>query len=107
MLYYPENHAFTVPIDAAASEFFSIVNQTSNNYAVEAPTNPTTGRRITIELNDRAAQGWGTITWNAVFVLSNGAWVNPAVGKAKAITFIYNGVKWTELSRTGEYTAGW
>jgi len=66
--------------------------------AMNAPTNPRTGQRITIRFRNTSGGAMGTITWNAVFKLA--AWTNPANGFSRAIDFDYDGTDWIEVGRT-------
>jgi|GEM_PF-6115246 len=69
-------------------------NRTINNV-----TNRLAGQTITMSIKNETG-GAMTTTWNEAFKLA-GAWVDPANGKRRTITFYcYDGSNWEELSRS-------
>jgi hypothetical protein len=77
----------------------------SSALTIPAPEAPGIGQRLLI-IFDNADNLMGTVTWNAAFVFTGGAWTNPASTKTKHIEFGYSGYrgKWVELYRSGDYT---
>lgn len=55
-------------------------------------------QEITISIFNNTG-GAITTTWNANYLLA-GAWVDPAAGKRRLVTFLYNGVNWIEKTRS-------
>lgn len=91
----------TVTPDVSQGNYLRFVLGGSRTIA--APTNPpATGRAqlVTFEIFNNTG-GAMTTTWDAIYVMQ-AAWVDPATGKSRQITFGYNWSrnKWLEVSRT-------
>jgi hypothetical protein len=92
------NYATPENFDAATYDIFSINIQSNPALTYNAPTGGTVGQEITIRVQNGSGGAMGTITWNAVFKMSG--WTNPANGKSRSVTFVYNGTNWIEISQT-------
>jgi hypothetical protein len=88
----------TVTPNAASAVELVVTATDGNAFAMAAPLNPATGRRITIRIRNTTAGALGTAAWNAVYKLS--AWTQPAAGFSRSIDFQYDGTNWIEVSRT-------
>lgn len=71
----------------------------SRPFSISAPLKPSPGMELTFEIHNATRSVLGTITWDRVFRLG-GAFKNPAAGKIRTITFMYNGSSWIERGRT-------
>ena len=91
-----------ININALAGEYAIILATDGNAFTINAPANPSNGQQITIQIYNSFAAPLGAVTWNAVFKLA--AWVQPAAGASRLITFVRSGNldKWTEVSRTSD-----
>lgn len=84
--------------DAALGNDYIISASNATAFTINAPTNPSTGQRITIRIRNTTGSALGAATWNAIFKMA--AWTNPATATSRAITFWYNGTNWVEVTRT-------
>ncbi len=87
----------TIAINAALANTFSITITDDEDFDIGAPTNPTTGQKITLLIRNGAGAPLGADTWDAAFKMA--AFVAPADGTARSITFVYDGTYWVELER--------
>lgn len=74
------------------------------DYTFVDPTNPSEAQTLTIRVVNNTGGALGTIAWaggTAGYHLA-GAWVNPATGCNRSITFMYSGATgaWLEVSRS-------
>lgn len=92
-------YSASMTIDSAAGNEFIITATNGTAFTINAPTNPVTGKRLTITLRNSSGGALGAATWNATFKMS--AWTNPANGQNRSITFQYNGTNWIQISQTG------
>jgi hypothetical protein len=88
--------AGTVTLDASLGDVRSLTVSTAGAVVIGAPTNPTAGQEMTIEVRNTSG-GALTLSWNAAFKLA--AWTSPANTFGRSITFIYDGTNWKEVSR--------
>lgn len=91
-------YGVSVAINAALGNQFDVVVTNGTAFAVALPTNPKDGQSITVKLQNNSGGVMGAVTWNAVFKMA--AWVSPATGFSRSITFRYNGFNWVEVGRT-------
>jgi hypothetical protein len=96
--YAPLTYSASISIDASQGTEFVITATNNTNFAINAPTNPTTGQRITVRIKNTSGGALGTVTWNAVFKMA--AWTSPATANNRAIDFSYDGTNWLEAVRT-------
>jgi hypothetical protein len=69
-------------------------------FTMSLPTGYLVGQTLTYYIKNNSGGAMGAITWNAGFFLAGGTFTNPAAGKARSITFFYQGGgKFAELSR--------
>lgn len=88
----------TVAFDASAAHSFSLTVTDGVAFAISAPTNPATGKMITITIKNTSGGAVGTITWNAVFKMAT--FTTPATANQRSISFVYDGTNWVELYKT-------
>lgn len=72
-------------------------------FTVDPPSTAVAGQWLTFEITNSSGGGMGAVTWTSGaggFVLTNGAWTNPANGLRRLISYQYNGLNWIELSRS-------
>lgn len=73
-----------------------VVSPAGATSTISNPTNPATGQFLTYVIKN--ATGAPTVTsWDTAFKMA--AWVDAADGFSAAITFLYNGANWVEVSR--------
>lgn len=77
---------------------FVVTATNATAFTLNAPTNVTTGQRITLRIRNASGGALGAATWNAVFKMA--AWTQPANGFSRAIDFTYDGTNWVECGRT-------
>jgi hypothetical protein len=88
--------AFTPNCAVAARQQIQVTDTTA--FTVNAPTNPRRGMEITLIVYNNSGSSLGTITWDAVYVLSR-SFVNPANGVVQPISFVYDGTNWVDVGR--------
>jgi hypothetical protein len=91
-------YSTSMTVNSAAGDQFTISATNGTAFAINAPSNPLLGRRITFIIRNASGGALGVATWNAVFKLS--AWTQPANANSRSITFRYDAVNWVELNRT-------
>lgn len=90
-------YSTSITPDASLGHVFNITVTDGVAFAINAPTTPVKGQRITIRIKNTSGGAVGTITWNAVFKMPT--WTSPATGFSRAATFDYDGTNWVEASR--------
>jgi Pectate lyase superfamily protein len=94
-------YATSVAIDATLGNIFTIIVTDGNPFVIAAPMKPTGGQVVTIRIkNTFGALGPATFTAGIGGYRLGAAWVQPARGFSRSITFGYDGANWIELSRT-------
>jgi hypothetical protein len=94
----------TPGIDVRKGNYFSLAATSALVSVMQAPTNMSTdaadGHFITISIQNASGGAMLGLTWAASYRLA-GAWVNPANGFVRTITFAYNlsANAWYEVSR--------
>jgi len=91
-------YSASMTFDASLGSYFRIIVTDGNAFTINAPSNPTTGQRITVIIENSAGGALGTATWNTVFKLAT--WTQPANLYSRSIDFTYNGGNWVETCRT-------
>lgn len=92
-------YSTSITLDAAAGPSHVITATNGVAFAINAPSNPVVGKRISVTIRNAAGGPLGAVTWNAVFKMS--AWTQPANGFSRTIDFIYNGSEWVQAAQTG------
>lgn len=91
--------AATIATDVSLGNFFT-VGFGATTRTIGAPTNPVTGQLITYQFTGVGGGTPTTVTWNAAFTLTGGAF-NVGSLQVRTITFRYNESNvWTEVART-------
>ena len=90
-------YAATLNVDAAAGSLV-VVGTLTGNVTIAAPTNPTTGARLTYVLTQDGT-GSRTGTWNSVFKLATSLTLTTTASKVDVISFVYDGTNWRETAR--------
>jgi hypothetical protein len=88
----------SITIDSSVADLFTVVVTDAVNFTINAPLNPSAGRRITMEIVNGTVGIIGVATWDAAFRMS--PWVQPAGLNVIDITFFCTGTTWREISRT-------
>lgn len=77
---------------------FNVTSATA--FAVYLPViEPQIGMIHTIAVKNASGGSLGTVTWNAIYILTSG-WVSPTNGLTKTIRFMYDGTNWIEIARS-------
>lgn len=100
-LNYSVNKPNLTPNAGAGKQFFAVVNDGAA-FSMKNPTNPTLSQVITVTIYNASGGALGTVTWDSGtggYKLA-GAWVSPANGFSRSVTFWYDGTYWLEQSRT-------
>jgi hypothetical protein len=87
------------------SSKFGITATNGTAFTISNPTNATYGRRFTYLVFNNSGGVMGDVTWGGDFEL-NSPFEKPANGAYHAITFVYNGSKHVEESRSGRTHKG-
>lgn len=88
----------TMTPDPNQGKVFTIAPTDTNAMTIAAPAASLSGQEIVFDILNSSGGSMGTITWNALYKLA-GAFSNPANGKRRTITFVYNGSAWVEMCR--------
>jgi hypothetical protein len=72
----------------------------TNPFTMGSPSSFYAGRKATYKIINSSGGAMGTITWGTGQFQLAGAFVNPANGFARVITFQYDGGHWLEISRS-------
>lgn len=83
---------------ASSADIFEFNYNAGGASNINAPTDPFTGKVITVKVKNTSGGAIGVITWNAVFKMS--AFTNPANGFSRSVIFYYDGTNWIETHRT-------
>ncbi len=83
------------------SRYFKIVATNTTAFTVSNPTNATIGDVFTYHIANSSGGKQGVVTWGANFNLVAGPFVNAPTGSYQTITFEWDGVKFSEISRSG------
>lgn len=87
----------TISIDATLGNQFVITATDGNKFSL-TPSNGYNGQAITITIKNASGGALGVIDWAQQFKMP--AWASPANGFSRSITFQFDGMSWTEVSRT-------
>jgi len=97
-------YSANITLNTSSGKYFRITPTNSNAFALELPINNSLGNEITIEIRNTTGGALGALSWVATafsgWKLAGGAWVQPATGKKRTITFYYDGGIWIELARS-------
>lgn len=91
-------YATTMTPDATAGEVFTITANNGTGFTIATPTGGTTGQFITITVKNTSGGALGAVAFGGGYKLS--AWVSPATGQSRSITFQLKNGAWEEISRT-------
>lgn len=69
-------------------------------FSVTLPIEPITNASLLFEFKNSAGGATGTISWNAVYVFTAGAFTGPGAGLTNFISFRYDGTSWIETWRS-------
>jgi hypothetical protein len=92
-------YAATMTPDPSLGTLVQITPTDTSAFTIAAPVVANSGQELTFEVTNSSGGSMGTITWNSVYALA-GAFVNPANGKKRTITFRFDSAKWTEICRS-------
>lgn len=88
----------TVTPDPNQGGYCRIAVADAQPFALNAPASASAGTELTFEIANNTRGAMGAVRWNG-FRLA-GAFVAPAAGHARTISFTYNGAHWMERSRS-------
>lgn len=92
-------YSTSINVGANLAETFFIAVTDGVAFTINAPTSGTAGQRITFRIRNTSGGAMGAVTWNGAYKLS--AWVSPATGFQRAITFeTLDGTNFYEIGRT-------
>lgn len=91
-------YSTAITIDSSLGNSFAITATDGVAFAVNAPQNLRSGRRMKITIRNTSGGALGTVSWNAIFKMA--AWTSPATANSRTIEFEYNGTFLVECSRT-------
>lgn len=90
-----------VAIDANLGSYYEIDVTDGVAFTISNPTNLVAGQTIIIKIKNTSGGAMGAITWGSSYKMA--AFINPANGSSRSVTFTYDGVSgWVESSRSGE-----
>jgi hypothetical protein len=82
-------YGVAVAINTNTKDTFDVVATDGVPFAIMNPVNAISGQRITIRIKNTSGGALGAVTWQSAYKLA-GAWVNPADGHSRSITFLYD-----------------
>lgn len=85
-------------IDSTVANVFTITATNATPFTINSPTGGEDGCYLTVTVRNTSGGALGAATWGGLFKMA--AWVNPATGFSRSITFHYDGTNWIEASRT-------
>lgn len=92
-------YSAAMTFDPALGNFFEITATNGVAFVINQPVLPLlAGLFVTVKIKNTSGGALGAVTWSAIFKMS--AWVQPANGFNRAITFECDGTNWNEISRT-------
>jgi hypothetical protein len=83
---------------ANTGNYFKLTITDGVAWTINAPLNPQQGQVMTLTVRNTSGGALGAATFNAVFKMA--AWVSPATGNSRSVTWKYDGANWVEVSRT-------
>jgi len=95
-------YSASITPDASQGVWQTITVTNGTAFTINAPTNTPDSshtKELAIEVVNSSGGAMGAITWNAAFVFTNGAFVNPANTKKRHVRFEWNGSNWIETAR--------
>lgn len=92
-------YGVTIVTDAVAAHVLETIVTNGVGFTFSAPLNGTDGQELEYLVYNNSGGAMGVITWAAPFHLA-GAFVNPANGQQRSITFTKRGAVWGEKCRT-------
>lgn len=90
-------YAAAMTPNASAGNGIVITATNGTAFTINAPAVPVTDQELTLTIRNTFGV-LGAATWDAVFKMA--AWVQPANGFSRSITFRYDGAAWIEIART-------
>jgi hypothetical protein len=84
------------PLATAGSRFVITANN-GTAFIIRPPLSPVTGQKFSFTIKNTSGGALGAITWVAYKMA---AWVSPATGFSRSITFEYDGTDFVEVNRT-------
>lgn len=92
----------TVAVAPGSGAYMLLTVTNGTAFTINTPSSATNGQEITFEIANASGGALGTVTWTSGaggYKLA-GAWVSPANGTSRTITFKYNATNWVEISRS-------
>jgi hypothetical protein len=99
-------YSASIAIDASAGNTVLIIVANNSAFTINAPTNPSNGQLLTIQIYNNSGGAMGAITWAAAYHMA--AFSNPGSVQVASITFSYSSGlgHWTEVSRSSSSIPG-
>lgn len=91
-------YSAAMTIDASLGNTAVITATNATAFTINAPTNPVIDQVLTVMIRNTSGGALGVATWNAIFKMV--AWVQPATGFSRSISFRYDGTNWVETLRS-------
>lgn len=94
-----QNYSASITIDPALGNIVVIEPTNTSAFTINSPSAPVDpGVILVITISNTFGLALGVATWNSNFKLA-GAWVQPAAGFSRTITFFCDGTYWHEMCR--------
>jgi hypothetical protein len=91
-----------IAINAALGNLGIITITDGVAFAINAPTNPTTGQVLRLNFVNASGGAAGAGTFNAIFKMVSNTLAVIANGKNRTVTFFFNGTNWVESSYSAD-----
>lgn len=99
VLEFALTYGVAIATDALAGRTQIVTATNGVAFTMSNPTNGYAGQQVTWRIKNTSGGALGAVTWAGTFHLG-AAWVSPATGTNRSITFEYDGANWIELYRT-------
>jgi hypothetical protein len=94
----PLPYSTSIDWDASRSDVFTLTPSDGSAYALRPPSHATVGETVSIRVVNARGAPLGTMTWPSNFKMVR--WTQPAPGRSRTLTLIYDGTSWREVCRT-------
>jgi hypothetical protein len=91
-------YSATIAVNGQAQSRIMIVATNGTAFTISNPTNGFVDQVLTFTIRNTSGGALGLATWGGNYLMS--AWTQPANGFSRSITFVHDGSKYLEVSRT-------
>jgi hypothetical protein len=84
--------------NASTGNIKTIAATNATAFTITNPSNALSGTKLTITVKNTSGGALGAVSWGALYKMA--AWVSPANGFSRSITFYFDNTNWIEMSRT-------